>query len=552
MNKKINWGYTKKIIFEGIFSFFLLIYFPFDFNFDLHKLFGVLLITFISDNINVKWRNEKRLVSNIPGFLIAFLLGPQYILYSAAITILRIDNKVSLIQRIRKFFVYFIMYYGSYIIVEKLEFNLNIYFELFLFVTIAKILNTIFVDIKNFKLNMFFIEYIFFIATLPSIYLYLISRNLLVRHYFLLQNLLFLGIYFFITKYLYEKEEERVKNKRLKKFNEIMLEFSNLLHAYSIKAPKEVILREVAKLLNEKFQYKYVLISEIDYQNDEIKRVVYAGFSKEDFEKLRKRKVRASEIIENVFKNEYRYGEVYFIPNFAENINENNYFIFEQNITANIYDKDYLWNEKDLLALTLRNKNDEIIGYISCDTPEDGLRPTTEDMQTLSVLAKIVSMILIHGNYFTEIKKLSEIDHLTGLYNSSKLRKDLEIYEKREKLIALAFIDLDNFKYINDKYGHLKGDMILKEISDIIKVSIREKDKAYRYGGDEFVIIFEDVDKFTARNILKRIRKKLLKVHVKFSVGIEDNKKTSILKLIKAADKKAYRAKNKGKNKIIC
>nr|WP_129409171.1 GGDEF domain-containing protein [Marinitoga lauensis] len=141
-----------------------------------------------------------------------------------------------------------------------------------------------------------------------------------------------------------------------------------------------------------------------------------------------------------------------------------------------------MWNKNDLLAIALKNKNNELIGYISCDSPKDGLRPTTEDMQILSVLGKIISMILVHGEHFKEIKKLSETDYLTGLYNSSKLNKDLQMYEREKKLISVAFIDLDNFKKINDRYGHLKGDLLLKDFSDILKNSIRSNDKAYRYG----------------------------------------------------------------------
>ncbi|WGS65696.1 GGDEF domain-containing protein [Marinitoga aeolica] len=544
-----NHNYIRKIIFDSLIVFLLFIYFPFHLNFQILNLLTVLLITFISDNIDVKWKNNSRLVSNVPGFLVAYLHGPQYIFAASLITLFRLNER-NYLKRIRKFLVYFFMYYGSYIIVNF--FDLNIYMKLFLYISLSKILNSLLVDITKFDIKLFAIEYVFFIASLPSIYLHLLSQNTIVKYYFLSQNLIFLGIYYFITKYLYEKEEEKIKNKRLNRFNEIMLEFSNLLYSYSIKASKEFILNEAAKFLNKKFGYKYVLISEIDYANDIIKRISYAGFSKEEFEKLKNRKVYASEIINEVFKNDYRYGEVYFIPNMAEKLNKNDYFIFEQNINANnIKNKDYMWNKNDLLAIALKNKNNDLIGYISCDSPENGLRPTREDMQILSVLAKIVSMILVHGEHFKEIKKMSETDYLTGLYNSSKLNKDLQMYEREKNLISLAFIDLDNFKKINDKYGHLKGDSLLKEFSNILKNSIRSNDKAYRYGGDEFIIIFEGINKFEARNIIKRIKKNLTRTGLKFSVGIEDNNKTNINILIKNADKKAYTAKNKGKNKII-
>ncbi|WP_129409172.1 hypothetical protein [Marinitoga lauensis] len=318
-----NRSYIKKIIFDSLIGILLFVYFPFHFNFKISNLIIVFLITFISDNIDVKWKNHNRLVSNVPGFLIAYLYGPQYIFAASLITLFRL-NEINSLRRIRKFLVYFFMYYSSYVIVNF--FDLNIYTKLFLYISLSKIINSLMVDIKTFGIKLFIIEYIFFIASLPSIYLYLLSQNIIVKYYFLFQNLLFLGIYYFITKYIYEKEEEEIKNKRLNRFNAIMLEFSNLLYSYSIKASKEFILKEAAKFLNEKFGYKYILISEFDYEKDLIKRVSYSGFSSEEFKKLKARKVKASEIINEVFKDNYRYGEVYFIPNIAERLDKNDYF----------------------------------------------------------------------------------------------------------------------------------------------------------------------------------------------------------------------------------
>lgn len=543
-------GYAKKIIIPFILSTFLLYLFPIAFKFEIFKVLNIIIITFVSDNTNVKWRNKNRLVSNVPGFIVAYLYGPQYILLSSLITFFRIDKNINYIKKTRKFLVYFSMYYGAYIITKY--FNVNLYMKLFLFITFSKILNSILSDIWDFDIKIFSIEYIFFLASLPSIYLYLISQNNIIRLYFLYQNLFLLGIYYSLTKYMYEKEEEKIKNIRLKRFNEIMVEFSNLLQSYSLKASKELILKNVADFLNKKLGYKYVLISEIDYENDRLKRVAYAGISDKDFEKLKNNDIKPSETLHKVLNEKYRYENIYFIPKGSEKLDNKEYFVFEQNINANnIYNKDYLWHPEDLLIILLTNKNDEIIGYISCDSPENGLRPTQEEMQILSVLSKIVSMILVHGEYYQEAVYLSETDHLTGLYNSSKLNNDLKKYKIKKSLISLALIDLDDFKKINDTYGHLKGDKVLKEFSDIIKSSIRSNDKAYRYGGDEFVIIFENIKKYDAKKIIERIKDNIEKLNIKFSVGIEDSQNVKIDELIKNADEKAYIAKRKGKNKIV-
>ncbi|KAF2955144.1 GGDEF domain-containing protein [Marinitoga sp. 38H-ov] len=547
MKKIFDYQMTVSIIL----SILLLIFFPITFEFQLKNIIIIFLLTFISDNIVVKWKNKDRLVSNLPGFIVAYLFGSQYILLASIITLLRLDN-INIIKRIKKFLVYFSMYYGSYLLVNMI--NINIYGKVLLFAIIAKLINTLITDIYKFKLEVFSVELLFFLTATPSIYFYLMSNNEIIKYYFLFQNLIFLEIYYFITKYIYEKEEETIKNQRLNKFNEIMFEFSNLLYSKTLHFSDKKLFFDVAKFLNEKFEFNYILISKINYNENLIERVAYSGFTEKEFEELKSKEVKASEIINNIFSNvKYKYGEVYFIPNVINKVNSDNYFIIENNVNIDTYsDEDYRWDSKDLLLITLRDKDDNIFAYISCDSPKSGLRPTKEEMLILSVLGRIVSMIVSHKEHYIEMKKLSELDPMTKLYNPSKLNADLEYYENNKKIISLAFIDLDDFKKINDTYGHLKGDEILKEVSNIIKNSIRETDKAYRYGGDEFIIIFENIDKQKAKIIMERIKNNLVEKNITFSVGIVDDSNISIKDLIKKADEKAYIAKKTGKNKIVC
>ncbi|AEX86079.1 diguanylate cyclase (GGDEF) domain-containing protein [Marinitoga piezophila KA3] len=541
--------FNKQNFISLFFSIVLIYFFPINFSFEIKKLLAVLLITFISDNIDVKWKNNIRLVTNMTGFLVASLYGRQYILVAAITTLFRLE-RLGLNKRVSKFLGYFFMNYGGYVLADLI--TDNIYLKLFLFVTFSKLINTLHTDLDRFDFNMLLTEYVFFLTLLPSMYFYLLCQNHVLKIYFIFQNLIFIILYYFIMKHLTEREEEKIKNERLKRFNDIMLQFSNILYSYSMNVSKEKISKDVANILNKQFGYKYVLISEIDYENDKINRITYAGLSEIEFNKLKETKVKASDILK-LFANEYRYGEVYFIPAEKGDFDEQNYYFqFESNITLNTYtQKKNQWHPNDLLLITIRDKENEIIGYISCDQPKNGLRPTEEDMKILSVLSKIVSIILIHSKQFKYIKKLSETDYLTSLYNSSKLNKDIKFYNISNIPISLAFIDLDDFKKINDTYGHVIGDEKLKEFAFTLKSSVRDIDKVYRYGGDEFVIIFENLNKKQAKKILERIKRKLIETGLSFSVGIEDTYETDISNLIKIADKKAYEAKNSGKNKII-
>ncbi|ADO84605.1 diguanylate cyclase (plasmid) [Ilyobacter polytropus DSM 2926] len=152
-------------------------------------------------------------------------------------------------------------------------------------------------------------------------------------------------------------------------------------------------------------------------------------------------------------------------------------------------------------------------------------------------------------------------DHLTGLYNRHYLELNLDTLIKKslafDKEISIAFIDLDNFKNINDKYGHKRGDEVLEFMGKLIKSSIRETDNAIRYGGDEFIILYQDTSTEKALEITERINTKMKKNDflyenkISISSGIVSYQKNENWKeLINRADKAMYDSKKSGKDKI--
>lgn len=139
------------------------------------------------------------------------------------------------------------------------------------------------------------------------------------------------------------------------------------------------------------------------------------------------------------------------------------------------------------------------------------------------------------------------IDHLTKVYNRSVLNSI-------RKFDVVVMCDVDNFKQINDTYGHHAGDEALKYISSIMQNNVRFEDTVCRYGGDEFIIIFTDCDKMVAYNRMKKIQEDIQKCHninLSISVGIStchDNK--TLFDIIKEADSALYESKENGKNNI--
>lgn len=162
-----------------------------------------------------------------------------------------------------------------------------------------------------------------------------------------------------------------------------------------------------------------------------------------------------------------------------------------------------------------------------------------------------------------ELRELSQRDPLTQLYNRRHLltRAEAELARvRRGHPLALVMIDLDGFKRVNDSQGHLRGDMLLKELSEALARAIRETDVAGRYGGDEFVVLLPDTDADHAGPVAERLAETIADVGRRFdaarpvtaSVGLAVAQPgDAVAALLRRADDNAYRAKQAGGNRVI-
>ena len=164
------------------------------------------------------------------------------------------------------------------------------------------------------------------------------------------------------------------------------------------------------------------------------------------------------------------------------------------------------------------------------------------------------------------IKRKANIDYLTGLYNRRYLETTTNEWLKQaalknEPIICIAF-DIDNFKLLNDMYGHLFGDEVIRKISKTCTEVIKDTDLIGRYGGDEFVIVLKDISveqgNKKAAQLLKEIQKLIIEKEGKFisptvSIGVATNTEGIVMQfneLFHAADMALYKAKVNGKNQI--
>ena len=186
------------------------------------------------------------------------------------------------------------------------------------------------------------------------------------------------------------------------------------------------------------------------------------------------------------------------------------------------------------------------------------LEEDTRELTKLLILADLTQTRQQQEREKEQLLEMSNVDRLTGLYNKQYLRDKYGAQSdgaQTEK--ALLFIDVDDFKQINDNFGHLLGDEVLRELAACIKENVRAGKDAIRFGGDEFVIVLEHTTAEDAYLVAERIRACANALtfttgdqafHITLSIGlIEGN--APLNELIEKADRAMYSSKNRGKNK---
>ena len=184
-----------------------------------------------------------------------------------------------------------------------------------------------------------------------------------------------------------------------------------------------------------------------------------------------------------------------------------------------------------------------------------------ESIQTVSgyLAAVIAGHRLRHAEEQAKHDPLTQLPNLRGVHE--RVRQLLSIARRNYMSLAVMFVDLDNFKHVNDTLGHAAGDLVLRTMAERMKRGLREADMVGRIGGDEFVVILSQIRKpedagLVARNILKRVRQPIraggdvCEVGASVGIAIFPNNGDNESELINAADEAMYSVKNEGKNNI--
>ncbi len=171
----------------------------------------------------------------------------------------------------------------------------------------------------------------------------------------------------------------------------------------------------------------------------------------------------------------------------------------------------------------------------------------------------------IEAAYHDEIYRLTTVDGLTQIFNrryfEETLEREISRCNRYGRLMSLAMADVDHFKQINDTYGHLAGDYVLKQIASIIRMKIRREDIFARYGGEEFALLLPEVDVKGAHAMAEKARKlvegqrfefdkQVIPVTISLGVAVLAENLRDPADLVRQADSKLYEAKVAGRNRV--
>ncbi len=205
------------------------------------------------------------------------------------------------------------------------------------------------------------------------------------------------------------------------------------------------------------------------------------------------------------------------------------------------------------------NIDKNTLGYLAVTLVKE------RDKERFYILAGQFLLGVKRAILYKKVQELAITDSLTGVFSRRYLLERFNEEMERSKNFKYNFsflmIDIDHFKDFNDRYGHLVGDAILREISKTIKENIRQIDLVGRYGGEEFSVILSETDKYGARFVAERIRQAIeygpvkaydedLKVTISIGISTFPDDAKDIQILIDRADWALYRAKQSGRNRV--
>jgi diguanylate cyclase (GGDEF)-like protein len=228
-------------------------------------------------------------------------------------------------------------------------------------------------------------------------------------------------------------------------------------------------------------------------------------------------------------------------------------------------DKDIHFKTKSLMCVPIKTK-EQVVGVLNMVNKTTGEPFTREDLDLLMRLVDQTAIAIERASLYQKMTELAITDDLTKLFNTRYLNRTIEMEIQRsnryQASVSLIFMDIDYFKQINDRYGHLVGSKVLVELGQLLIKSLRTVDTVARYGGDEFVIVLPQTSSDVAFQIAERIRKAVeqnvflkkegysLKITASFGLASYPGSAKSRDDLMRLADEAMYKVKRQTRNAV--
>jgi diguanylate cyclase (GGDEF)-like protein len=323
--------------------------------------------------------------------------------------------------------------------------------------------------------------------------------------------------------------------------------FHDVAKALTSSLDLDSILQTIMEKMAEHFRPDTWSLLMVDEEKNELYFAIAVGTASEALKNVRLK------VGEGIAGHVAKYGEKLIVPDvrgdkrFAKRIDE---------VTQ--------WETQSIICVPLRSKL-RVLGVIQLVNVEM-VNFTYEEQFFLQALCDYAAIAIENARAVEKIQELTITDDCTGLYNARHLYKTLETEVYRSARFgyefSVLFIDLDHFKQVNDTHGHLIGSKLLAEIGYLIKAQLRLIDFAFRYGGDEFVVLLPQTSKDAALVVARRLRDSLrasmfckeegLNLNVRASMGLatypHDAKSPN--DIIRQADEMMYMVKNSTRDSI--
>ena len=247
---------------------------------------------------------------------------------------------------------------------------------------------------------------------------------------------------------------------------------------------------------------------------------------------------------------------------------ESGSYVLEENFHNSKYYKgtnNPFIKKKSFLTIPLMMGN-ETIGVLNLNESEDDLF-IKNNLNNILNIADFISLSIGNAVLYEQAKKVAVTDALTGIANRSSmemaLNNEFERSKRYDAPLSVIFLDIDNFKGVNDTYGHQKGDEVLVAVASLLQKFCRTNDVAARYGGEEFLMLLPHSNAQGAFKIAERVREEVMKMtffwkespfSVTISCGVAELNKDfmgNAEQLVAAGDRALYDAKNSGRNKSV-